>query len=187
MSTRFDERNPNLMIVVPPNSEAVLSAQRLGIKERTVTGYYLSNKTEQVQTFLGGFFGTYTVDLISSYYLCKDFFADLNTHCSEYYRDALDDFNSKLRLIEAFISSGKESELFFDVSLRIVNSGKYLKIEGDSQYLSAFKGILLGDIVEMVFKKNGISDYVIYLRPRGDVANYVKDYDLFGRWIKENL
>lgn len=187
MATFFDKEHPDLMCIVPPNSEAVNDAQRFGMIERSVGSYYVSNKPDEVASFLSGFRGQYLIDLAYSYSRCLPLYQALLTNCACYYRNGLSKLNCALQIIKANLDSKREDALFFSPDeINLTLSKKYLHIKGNSAYMKYFKEMILGDVIEIVFKRVSSLLFVIYLRPRGDVENWVASRELFGKWIQEN-
>ena len=187
MSLYFPNNKINLMVIVPANSEAIISSQRLGIAERCVGSYYASNLQKDVAVFLNHFVGEYIIDLVTSYYLCKALFDNLIAHCSSFYRDGLSSVKSGLDKIEANLHSKNDDRLLFSASgVSLTLSEKYLRIDGDTEYFSIFKSLILGEVIEIVFKKVGSMSYLIYLRPRGDILEWCQSYSLFNSWITEH-
>ena len=187
MSLYFPENKANLMVIIPANSEAVIRSQRLGIAERSVGSYYASSLQKEVANFLNHFVGEYIVDLATSFYLCKPLFDNLIDHCSTFYRDGLSSVKNGFDKIAANLRSKNEDRLLFPASgVSLTLSEKYLRIDGDSEYFSIFKSLILGEVIEIVFKKVGSMSYLIYLRPRGDVLDWCQSYSLFNTWIAEH-
>jgi hypothetical protein len=187
MATFFNFSNPELMVIVPPNSEAINDAQRFGVEERSVGSYYVSNKSKQVISFLSGFKGQYLIDVAWSYKSCLTLYESLISNCNSFYRNGLEKLKSTLAIIKANIDSQREDALFISPDeVALTESMKYLRISGQSPYMKYFKEMILGDVIEIVIKRVTQSLYVIYLRPHKDVENWVSSYDLFNRWIKEN-
>ena len=188
MATYFPTNDDTVMVIVPPNSEVGQDWQRLGNKPRSVGGYYVSNMPEKVKSFLADFFGSYSVDLAMSYYLCQELYEKLIANCSSYYADGLQNLKKAINFVKASIADGKEADLLFEVKTDLTDSSKYLHIDNISmpQMVSLFRKMILGDILEIVFKKTNSNTFVVYLRPRAGVIHYLADESLFGKWIKEN-
>lgn len=187
MATFFDTSKPELMVIVPPNSEAINDAQRFGMEARSVGSYYVSNKAAQVTSFLGVFKGQYLIDLAYSYSKCLPLYEALISNCSSFYRNNLEKLKSTLAIVKANIDSGREDALFLSPDeVALTESEKYLRISGQLAYMKYFKEMVLGDVVEIVIKKVNPSLFVIYLRPHKDIENWVSSHELFNRWIKEN-
>jgi len=187
MATSFDPIHPDLMIIVPPNSEAVNDAQRFGMVERSVGSYYVSNKSAQVISFLSGFKGHFLIDLAFSYEKCRSLFASLITNCSGFYRNGLTKLKSTLSVLQANLDSKREDALYFSPDeINLTESFKYLHISGQSTYMRYFKEMILGDVVEIVIKQVSTMLFVIYLRPHGNIESWVSSGELFGKWIQEN-
>ena len=186
MSTTINNKN-NTIIIIPPNSEAILEAQRFGTKTRTVGGYYVSNKSNEVTRFLNFFHGNYLIDVAFSYKNCLSFFEEMIANCSGFYKDGLDSLTKALDLIGYTLKRNEEDLLFVEASeFRLTESKKYLKISGSSVFARKFKQMILGDVIEIVIKKVSDYLYVIYLRPRDTVVNFVSNRANFGRWLSEN-
>ncbi len=188
MATYFPHNDQTLMVIIPPNSEVGLDWQRLGNKPRTVGGYYVSGMADKVKSFLADFYGSYTVDLGLSYFLCKDVYEALIANCSSYYIDGLANLKKTISFLKAAIADGREGELFFEAKTSLTDSSKYLHIENISapQMVTLFRKMVLGDILEIVIKKTTQSSFVIFLRPRKGVVHYLADTSLFGQWLMEN-
>jgi hypothetical protein len=93
-----------------------------------------------------------------------------------------------LNLIEANLFSGNEETLFFPLEeIGLTDSTKYLKIPNSSPELKNFKTLILGDIIEMVFKRINNSSFLVFLRPRKDIEKWVIDGNLFTTWLGNNV
>ncbi len=188
MATFFHENDRSIITIIPPNSEVSQDWQRLGNKPRTVGGYYVSKKESEIKSFLYDFYGSYSINLVISYYLCKELYEALIEHCAGYYVDGLNHLKQTLNYIKALLAERKETQLIFDARLSLTDSGKYLHIENiNDNRISFFKRMILGDVIEIVIKRIDDKTFTIYLRPREGVTHYLEDYSLFGRWLRENV
>lgn len=188
MSTYFNEKNPNLMVVVPPNSEAAINVQRLGTEMRTVGSYYINCQPDHVYHFLNCFCGSFLIDVPFSYYNCRDLYHNLLQNCASLYRNDLKSLESSLSFVESCLSNKLEDSLFIiPDEVGLTSSKKYLRLSGRSIYMTHFKEMILGDIVEIVFKKISPTLVVIYLRPREGVVSATASLGLFQEWLKKHL
>ena len=187
MATYFHESDASIITIIPPNSEVGMDWQRFGNRPRTVGGYYVSRKGEEVKTFLYDFYGSYSIDLLKSYFLCKELYENLIQNCSGYYCDGLRNLKQTINYINALLADRKEAELVFEAHLSLTDSGKYLHIDNiNDNSINLFKKMILGDIIEIVIKKVNDKAFTIYLRPRKGVTSYLADSSLFGRWLNDN-
>lgn len=187
MATYFHENDHSMITIIPPNSEVGQNWQRLGNKPRTVGGYYVSKKESEVKSFLYDFYGSYSIDLVASYYLCQSLYESLIARCAGYYADGLYNLKQTLNYIKELLAERKEAQLIFDAHLSLTDSGKYLHIDNiNDNRISFFKKMVLGDVIEIVIKQVNDKCFTIYLRPREGVTHYLADPSLFGRWLSEN-
>ena len=185
MSLTISKDN-DVMLIVPPNSEAPVVNQRIGTKPRTVSGFYVSKKDKEVSEFFDSFICFVSVDLAASFYFCHSLYESLINNCSDFYRDGLKNVQTNISLLEEAIANKKEYNAFEAINVSLGESKKYLKIETVGIYQNIFKGLILGDVIEIVFKKTSYRSVVAYIRPRGDVLDYVYSPQAFSSWLKKN-
>ena len=186
MATIFDDKKRNQMIIIPPNSEAKIACQRLGTKERTVGSFYISNQAEKTTRFLKNFRGKYVINLPLSFFLCHNLCEKITANCSALYRDSLRKYKKTFAFLNAYIQAGRYEDLFFSgTNLSLTDSYKYLRIDGSSNVVEWFKNMILGEITEIVIEKLDDDLYTIFLRPHGDVENWLDNVGLLNKWIEQ--
>ncbi|HBM70498.1 MAG TPA: hypothetical protein DD377_03945 [Firmicutes bacterium] len=186
MSTRFLDSAFGAVAIIPPNTEAIVSCQRFGNKPRTVCGYYVSGKSESLLKFFDYFHGKCIIDLPLSISLCSDFLAVLIQNCSSFYIDGLRSLNCALDFLKNELKERKEQDLIFQCFVYLTETQKYLKINSDSGYFPFFKNLILGDLIEIIFKRID-SVYLVYLRPRINDLSIISSNSAFKKWLNENI
>ena len=188
MAAFFDDKIPNQMIILPPNSEAKINCQRFGAKERCVGSFYVSNLADKTMHFLKNFRGKYVIDLPLSFFLCHNLYEKITANCAALYRDGLKKYRETFALINAYIQAGRYDELLFsETNLSLTDSYKYLKIDGSSNAVKWFKNMILGEITEIVIEKLDDDLYTIFLRPHTDVENWLDNVGLLNKWIEQQI
>lgn len=185
MSTTVDKDN-NLIIITPPNTEAILESQRFGAVDREVGSFYASRKEVEISEFLGHFSKNYIVDVGLSYYRCKPLFEKLIANCSNAYKNNLETLKRNLTLLSNMIDNDTRYSMFVEANLFMTSSSKYLRIDGEGLLFDVFKSMIFGDIIEIVIRKINSFAYLIYLRPRGDVENWTADVNMLLEWIEDH-
>lgn len=188
MATFFDDKQPNQMIILPPNSEARTSCQRFGPKARSVGSFYVSNLADKTMHFLKNFRGKYVINLALSFFLCHNLYEKITANCSALYRDGLKKYKQTFAVVNAYLQAGQYDELFFSgTNLSLTDSYKYLRIDGSSNVVERFKTMILGEITEIVIEKLDDDLYTIFLRPHKDVENWLDDVGLLNKWIEQQI
>lgn len=185
MSTTVDRDN-NLIIITPPNTEAILESQRFGAVDREVGSFYASHKEAEISEFFGHFSKNYIIDVGLSYYRCKPLFEKLIANCSNAYKNNLETLKRNLTLLGNMINNDTRYSMFTEATIFLTSSSKYLRIDGEGLLFDVYKSMILGDIIEIVIRKINSFAYVIYLRPREDIENWVNDVNMLLEWIEEH-
>jgi hypothetical protein len=158
--------NDNEIVIHIPNSEANICAQKNGIKDRSVSSYYLSERRDELLSFLN--------------------------YCSaDFYFDGAKTIRNMKPLYELIIREGKRDsfkkhllaqyEALMEIEYKNLDDD-YLKIESvelSDKYMKIFKednektfqNLLLGDMTKLVIKKLSNNTFMIY----GDVEDNIQD------------
>lgn len=183
----FSKTSNDVFYIVPANSEVKLGNQRFGTKMHVVGSYYLSNKADEVNAFLGFRDRTIIADLGLTYTLCGAFLTKLSLNCKECYIGHLEGVERTIGIIKEIIASGCDDKLLFHVDqFKIIDSQKYGKFVSSLPIYDCFSDLILGEVIEIVFKRMGDSRIVVYLRPRMDVANHIENREALESWISSS-
>lgn len=157
----------NIEIVIP-NSEASIKAQHIGIKDRTVGSFYVSEYDDLVQKYLNNFAGVFYIDMFRTYMnmnVLYDYIIKMNM--SNLFKDNL----MNQLLICSELEKDNQYVCYYKVDSPILTeTRKYLKFNKNNKYTSYFLDMLLGDLTKIVFVKND-NNFVIY----GDVVDNYQD------------
>lgn len=186
MATYINPQNPKKIVVVPANSEATVEMQRFGCKDRTVCGYYTNSYSQQFLELFNNFTCKCFVDMALSYEFCKDLFSSLIEKCGMYYKSGLEPLKKTMAFIKMYLDSKIEDALFFDCYISLTDSKKYLKMASSNSLFERFKQMILGDIIEIVFKKIDDSTVIVYLRPKIGIE-WTVNSTVFNDWIQNNV
>ena len=85
-----------------------------------------------------------------------------------------------------YLDSKIEDALFFDCYISLTDSKKYLKMASSNSLFERFKQMILGDIIEIVFKKIDDSTVIVYLRPKIGIE-WTVNSTVFNDWIQNNV
>lgn len=157
--------NGNIEIIIP-NSEASIKAQHVGIKDRTVGAYYVSEYDDLVEKYLNNYKGNFYIDMFKTYINMSklyDYIIEINK--SELFKDNL----MNQLLVCSNLEKNESYNKYYKVPAPILtDTRKYLKFDKTNEEISRFTDMLLGDLTKIVFIKHN-NDYIIY----GDI---VPDY-----------
>lgn len=183
MSTRIENGS---VIVTPPNSEAPIKSQRVGIKKSSVCSYYLSGKIKEVLEALEHLDGKFYLDLSATYHFCKEPLKLLIKNCSSFYRDGAQNIQKNLAYIEWIIENSPD-DAFAQIDPPVfLSSKKYMKIERPAAKIDAFKAICVGDLFEIVFAHPQKGVFVLYAAPRANLGNALTSRTAFEKWFADN-
>ena len=166
-----------------PNSEASVNAQHCGIKDRTVGGYYMSDRLGECLNFLSELQGEYYLDLP----LClrngkKILDALMERHYESSFKQRLVPQKNALTALEWCIES---SGAFYKTPNPSINDqGKYLKLAPEDEMVSLVKTLMLGDLTSLYFKKIGTNGYLIYFDAMPEFEDKLNGKDIIG-WMEE--
>lgn len=155
----------NIEIIIP-NSEASIKAQHVGIKDRTVGSFYVSEYDDLVQNYLNNYNGEFYIDMFKTYMNMNVLYdCIIKMNLSNLFKDNL----MNQLLICSELEKDNQYVGYYKVDSPILSeTRKYLKFNKNNKYMSYFLDMLLGDLTKIVFVKNNNS-FVIY----GDVVeNY---------------
>ena len=159
--------NDKIEIVIP-NSEASIIAQHIGIKDRTVGSYYMSENYNGVKEFFNDFNGKLYLDL----YRTKQNLEAMFNYIVEENKSNLFKSNiiEQLTLINDIESEKKYD--YYEIKMPVVNDNqKYIKFNRDENNTKLFEDLLLGDLTKIVIKKLSKDTFIMY----GDVINNYQD------------
>ncbi len=154
----FDDR----IEITIPNSEASVNAQHVGIKDRTVGSYYMSEAPGDVRRFLNDLEGSFYIDYartVTNLEKVYDYIED---------EDKQDLFKSGLMDQYMVISEIEERKLlnsYIKVDcLQINENAKYLKFVRTDERIRLFQSLLLGDLTVLVIQKLDDNCFMIFGR-----------------------
>lgn len=159
--------NDKIEIVIP-NSEASIIAQHIGIKDRTVGSYYMSENYNGVKEFFNDFNGKLYLDL----YRTKQNLEDMFNYIVEENKANLFKSNiiEQLTLINDIELEKKYD--YYEIKMPVVNDNqKYIKFNRDENNTKLFEDLLLGDLTKIVIKKLNYNTFIMY----GDVIDNYQD------------
>ena len=166
--------------IIIPNSEASIIAQHIGIKDRTVGSYYMSENYSGVKKFFNRFRGKVYLDLLRT----KQNLEGMLNYIVEENKNYLFKSNiiEQLTLINE-IDSNKKND-YYEMKMPIINDNKkYMKFIREDNNVRLFEDLLLGDLTKIVIKKLNYDTFVIY----GDVIDNYKDQIDVNFHINEEL
>ena len=158
----------NKIEIIIPNSEASIIAQHIGIKDRTVGSYYMSENYEGVRNFFDNFDGRIYLDLIKT-----------KNNMEQLYNYIIDENKTylfKSNLVEQLtivneIETNNEID-YYEISMPVVNDNKkYIKFSRDENATKLFQDLLLGDLTRIIVKKLNKNTFIMY----GDTINNYQD------------
>lgn len=181
MAMHFDEIN-NILRFDVPNSEAAICAQHIGIVDRTVGAYYMSDKYEFCEDFFNKFTGEYYIDII----LCLENASVIlrklkEKNFSHVFKELLMPQESQ---IEALKWLSTNSCNFYKINPPSVNDKqKYLKLDSNDQVVEGIRCLLLGDLMSLYFKKVGVNGYILYIDKSPKFDSLMENNELL-KWGK---
>lgn len=149
------------LIINIPNSEAIIRAQHIGIKNRTVGSYYMSEKHDEIQNFLDLSNSVFIMDVRRTYENMKQLITYIvdNGYSGTFKSKMTFQVNS-LDALKWAISQGTEF-ILVDPPL-ITESKKYLKLPHSNEFVKCMLDLSLGDLTAIILYKITNSLYVIY-------------------------
>jgi len=173
----------NHVIFSIPNSEAILDVQRITEKERTVGSYYLSQKADEIESFLNNLEGSFYIDLASSYIYCKEPYSELINNCKSLYRHDLFYLEEALKDIEWAYKKTPEILFFKTNNPIIIETRKYIKFPSQCCEMGMFKALCLGEVSEIVFEKLSTNCIRVFVRPKAEAVPFFKNVISFKNWL----
>ena len=172
MAITFNEKE-NEMIIELPNSEAKIESQHIGIKDRTVGSYYMSDMQSFVIDFLCDLEGKYYLDVALIHRNAKVIIKKLQEKQLNYYFKSKLVFQvNSLKYFEYLLDDGV---YFYDMGTPTINSqNKYIKLNNDDNIVDNFRLLCLGDLVHIHFKRLTNDSYIVYLAPRSDFDEFIE-------------
>jgi len=166
-------------VIEIPNSEAAIGSQRVGIKDRTVGQYYLSNQAEEIGELLSGMALQSFIDFGASYLHMRDFITKLSLiGVDRLYKNGFVAIENSLKTIERIGNSLSNLLMFKIENPRVSLSRKYLKMSSRKEFFRVFSNLVLGDITEIVFEKLNNNTLRIFVRPAYKCSS-IDNYDGF--------
>ncbi len=160
-------KDNNIEIYIP-NSEASIKAQHIGIKDRTVGSYYVSEFDDLVEKYLNKYEGHFYIDLFRTYINMGNLYDYIiKNEKSDLFKDNL---MNQLMICGELEKNNLYKSYYEIPSPKLTETRKYLKFDRNNKMVCYFADMLLGDITKIVFIKNN-NDYIIY----GDVVEDYKD------------
>ena len=169
MALYFFENKIEIMI---PNSEASIIAQHIGIKDRTVGSYYMSENYEGVREFFDNFEGKLYLDLIRT----KSNMEKLYNYIIAENKVNLFKSNlvEQLTLVNEIETNEKHG--YYEINMPMVNDNqKYIKFSREENATKLFQDLLLGDLTKIIVIKLNKNTFIMY----GDtIDNYQDQIDV---------
>lgn len=153
----------DVLIINVPNSEANLSAQFKGIKDRTVGQYYMSEMQDEILLFLNNLEGNFFIDFLRTKYYLENYVEYLKDNGFE------DCLKSKLKPQIAAIESinwiDSVGKSLHKIAAPSINTNKkYLKLDNADNFIRIFKDLVIGDLITINIKKISFDVFLIYLK-----------------------
>ncbi len=143
-----------------PNSEACVNAQHIGIKNRSVGSYYMSESPDAVRSFLNDLKGTFYIDFCKTVHNMKRVFEYIQD------TDSMDLFKSNL--MDQFMAQKEITDKGYDktyvkIEDPIINAqAKYLKFTRTNSDVRLFQTLLLGDLSDLIIYKLDDNCFMLY-------------------------
>lgn len=143
-----------------PNSEAMICAQHVGIKDRTVGSYYMSESAGDVIAFLNNLKGEFYID----FYRTIQNMEKLYRYIEDVEKQEL--FKTELMdqyMNQAEIEKSSLTKHYIKIDQPTVNSNmKYLKLNRSNREIDMFQNLLLGDVTKIVIFKLSKNCFILY-------------------------
>lgn len=152
----------DVLIIQVPNSEASISSQLLGIKDRTVGQYYMSEIEEEVISFLNNLKGNFYIDFLRTKYNIESFIHNLKQSGFEYCLKSK--LKPQIAALESINWIHNEDKSLHKINPPTINSNKkYLKFDNTDNFIKIFKDLIIGDLITINVKKVAFDAFLIYL------------------------
>jgi len=157
----------DILVIEVPNSEANLSAQFLGIKDRTVGQYYMSEIQDQVVLFLNNMKGNFYIDFLRTKYNLENY---INYLKEKGFENCL---KSKLKpqiaALESISWIHNEGKSLHKINPPTINQNKkYLKLDNTDNFIRIFKDLIIGDIITINILRMSSNSFLIFLNTYKD-------------------
>jgi len=152
----------DMLIVEVPNSEANLSAQFLGIKDRTVGQYYMSEIQDEVLSFLNNLEGNFYIDFLRTkqnigYYIKK-------LKDSGFEQCLKSKLKPQIACLESIEWIHTEGKSLHKINPPSVNSKKkYLKLDNNDNFVRIFKDLIIGDLITINIQQLSFNSFLLFL------------------------
>lgn len=157
--------NDNFVIHVP-NSEASIKAQHVGIKDRSVGQYYLSEKAMLVNSFFNNMSGSFYIDFLRTRENLNPLLnriIDLNMQ--NVFKSKLVDQKNSMKSLKWILDSENG---FHKIDFPVITaSSKYLKFNTVDEYYLVFRDMCLGDFVDIKIVRLSKDCFVMYAYDNG--------------------
>lgn len=160
----------DMLVIEVPNSEASLSAQFLGIKDRTVGQYYMSEIQDEVLSFLNNLEGNFYIDFLRTKYNLETFIHYLKESGFENcLKSKLKPQIAALESINWIHNEGKSLHKINSPSVNV--NRKYLKLDNSDNFIRIFKDLIVGDLITINIHKVSSNAFLIYLSIHKNKSN----------------
>jgi len=167
------------LIIIVPNSEALIEAQHHGIKDRSVGQYYMSEKVDEVKKFLNNLTGYFYLDLLVTKLNTTVLLEKLRSNALQScYKSNLITQDSALKSLEWVI---KIDHLHKIQPPTINEYAKYLKFDTSDEILRCYLRLCLGDLCKIVIRKLCNYCFILYIEENGSFNQKLQD-DEFSKW-----
>lgn len=143
-----------------PNSEASIDAQHVGIKDRSVGSYYMSDAPEDVRSFLNNLTGTFYIDFLKTIKNMQKVYDYIQKNEKEelFKSGILDQY-----MAIAEIEENGFLERYVKIDSPIINDGKkYLKFSRTQKNIKLLDSLLLGDLSKLIIYKLDEDCFMLY-------------------------
>lgn len=182
MALFFHEEDNSIEFRIP-NSEASINAQHRGIKDRTVGGYYMSDRLGECLSFLSELQGEYYLDLPFCLRNARKILNALKEkrYESSFKQNLVPQQNALITLEWCIEQNGA----FYKMPSPSINDqGKYLKLAPEDETVNLVKTLMLGDLTGLFFKKIGANGYLLYFDATSDFESKLNGKDVIG-WMEK--
>lgn len=151
----------NKIEIYIPNSEAVVGAQKVGIKDKSVGSYYMSSKNDDIIAFLNGLNANFYVDFAKTMHNMTPVYKYiLSNHKKFIFKEEL---KAQAEAIEQIIENGYHENYTRIRAPEINNNKKYLRFDkSKDKRIGLFQILLLGDLSKLVILKLADDCFMLY-------------------------